>query len=183
MNWIENYVAQLIYQLYTPKIRNTYLGMAWSLQLNGHTTGALRQAKRSWLLRCLNGKRVLQCLHCASLMSHVSKWPSNWPRVIAWLHPGRVHWTGSWRHCRLWFVVISSEPVHEHPSSLLGQKTWQDSTTLSKAMIFLKSDAWRGCLPTGQFLLLWTLIHWSIQALQNKWPSLQATAFRITYWL
>ena len=162
-------------------MRDTHRAIAPWLQLNGHITGAHLQAYRWWCCCSLTGSWRPQWGQLSGLLSHVAKCACNCPRSTMLAQPGCVHWTGSWRHCCWWFLIRSRAPVHWQPDSLRGQKTCIDSTTLSKAMISLKSEAWRDCLPTGQLPLLWVLTHCSMQVLQNRWPSLHATASFMTY--
>ena len=116
-------------------------------------------------------------------MSHVSGCTTIFPRFTICPHPVCVHGMCSSRHCCRWLFVLSNEPVHVQPLSLCGQKTSNVSTTLSKAIMCLKSADRMGCLLTGQFILWCTFTHCSMQDLQKRWPSLQAKASRITCWL
>ena len=177
------FTAMLNAMLNLSLIRHTYRGIATWLQLNGHVTGANRHAYRWWLRISRTGNCWPQCGQSSGLISQVAKCWSSCPRTTTRPQPVCVHGTGSWRHWSLWFVCISRAPVHAHPDWFRGQKACIDSTTLSKAMMSLKSEVWRDCLPTGQLLLLWTLIHCSMQVLQNRWPSLHATASFMMYLL
>lgn len=136
----------------------TYHGIDVSLQFNGQTIGFLLQ-ENSWKL--IRRKDIVspQKLQSPGRMSPVAVCCSSSPRGMRWLHRGWVHWTGSWGHWSCWLVLISSEPVQSHPSSILLQNTAIDSTALSKAMMSLKSDEWRDFLPAGQFVLLWLVTH------------------------
>ena len=76
--------------------------METRLQLNRHITGAFRHANSWWSWYCRKGSVTPQYPQTWGRMSHspaclccIS------PRGNVCEQPRWVHWTGSWRHCRL----------------------------------------------------------------------------------
>lgn len=157
--------------------------METTLQLNGHVTRAFRHSNSWCWWYCRKGSVTPQHPQSWGRMSHSPACLSTSPRGNVCMQPWWVHWTGSWRHCCWWLEMFSNGPVQLHPSALLTQYNSSESTTLSKVIMPLTSEAWRGCLPTGQFLLPCKCIHCLRQPRQKRCPSLHATALRMTYWL
>ena len=153
--------------------------METRLQLNGHITGAFRHASSWWSWYCRKGSVTPQYPQTWGRMSHSPVCLCISPRGNVCEQPRWVHWTGSWRHCCWWPEIVSSAPVQLHPSVRLEQYTSRESTTLSKVIMPLTSEAWRGCLPTGQFGCPCAFIQCRRQVRQKRWPSLHATAWII----
>ena len=150
---------------------STYRGMETRLQLNGHITGAFRHASSWWSWYCRKGSVTPQYPQTWGRMSHS-------PACLCCISPrGNVCEQPRWAIGRArGGIVVSSAPVQLHPSIFLEQYTSRESTTLSKVIMPLTSEAWRGCLPTGQFVCPCAFIHYRRQVRQKRWPSLHATA-------